>query len=90
MQLNPQYTVSFIKGLPPLLCKRLLYYSDPMFRQARGLPMLWWLLLAAGIGLTAWALMIQSSETRREIENARRTKKPSCQDGDVDAPPRRV
>ena len=42
MQLNPQYTVSFIKGLPPLLCKRLLYYSDPkdMFRQARGLPML--------------------------------------------------
>lgn len=46
--------VCFLKNLPPLLCRRIAYYSDPYFRRWGGLPVAWWIALAATIGLAAW------------------------------------
>ena len=53
--------VCFLRNLPPLLCRRIAYYSDPYFSSAfgwwnpGGLPLAWWAALAATLG-AAWLL----------------------------------
>ncbi len=42
----------------PILAKRVLYYADAEFNPAMGRPvnLLWWLLVAAAVIVTVWAL----------------------------------
>jgi type IV secretion system protein VirD4 len=55
LQLDPGLVVIFLRGLRPLLCKRIIWYTDRYFYGSR-LPLVWWLLLTAAMGLIAWAL----------------------------------
>lgn len=54
MMCDPEMTITFIKGLPPLLCRRILYYSDPLFRRRKGSWFLW-LLLFSIVAFAIWA-----------------------------------
>jgi type IV secretion system protein VirD4 len=56
LNLDSQYTISFLRGIPPLLCKRILYYRDPMFRRSKAKRFVW-LVIAVAAALVAWALI---------------------------------
>jgi type IV secretion system protein VirD4 len=51
MQLHGDYLIAFIKGVPPILARRLKYYADPVFRGSGIPPPLWWVLLVAVLAL---------------------------------------
>jgi type IV secretion system protein VirD4 len=62
LQLDPAYLIAFVRGLRPILARRILYYSDPFFcgekEPARSIPR-WWGLMACAIGLILLGLMIK-------------------------------
>ena len=57
LTLNPDYLIAFVRGMNPLLAKRVKWYADPAFGTALSrLPAMWWLLLATCIGAIVLAL----------------------------------
>jgi type IV secretory pathway TraG/TraD family ATPase VirD4 len=58
IQLSGEYFIAFLKGhCPPILARRLKYYSDPLYRRLlRTSSTLWWLLFLTVIGLIVWGL----------------------------------
>jgi type IV secretion system protein VirD4 len=58
MQLSGEFLIAFVRGVPPILARRIKWYADPLFRRGvlRRTPLAWWLLLASALALTAWGL----------------------------------
>lgn len=50
LQLHPMYFIAFLKGCPPILGRRILYYADPLFRK-KSSPLFW-------IALVIFALFV--------------------------------
>jgi type IV secretion system protein VirD4 len=52
--------IAFLRGMSPILAQRVKWYQDPDFNPAAPkrtkTPSNWWVLLAAAVGLIAWAL----------------------------------
>ena len=57
LQLDRSLLIAFVEGVPPICCRRILYYADPLFTKgvARQAVVLW--LLAAAALLIAWAAL---------------------------------
>jgi type IV secretory pathway TraG/TraD family ATPase VirD4 len=59
LQLNQNYLIAFLRGMRPILARRIKWYRDPAFRRAA--MSLWtamgWLLAAAVCSYVVWALM---------------------------------
>ena len=59
LTLNRDLLIAFVRGMQPILARRVKYFSDPAFSpaaaRARRPMLLWWALLAASVGLIAWA-----------------------------------
>jgi type IV secretory pathway TraG/TraD family ATPase VirD4 len=64
LNLDPNYLICFVRGIPPILARRILYYCDPFFRTAKRRilnmsTLLWWGLMAGAIGLVVWGVIIK-------------------------------
>jgi type IV secretion system protein VirD4 len=59
MQLSGEYLIALVKGVRPILARRIKWYADPLFARGslRKTPLAWWLLLAAMIALLVWSLL---------------------------------
>jgi type IV secretion system protein VirD4 len=59
LRLSGDKLIAFVRGVPPILARRIKWYSDPAFsagaNSAKGV--LWWALAAAGVALVVWGLM---------------------------------
>ncbi len=58
LTLSDSYLMAFLRGVPPILARRIKWYKDPAFKSAaavRRRPVMVWGLLAAGVALVAWA-----------------------------------
>lgn len=56
------YLIALVDGLPPILARRVRYYSDPLnavgiLRPELYSRLLWWAVMAGAIALAAWAMM---------------------------------
>jgi type IV secretion system protein VirD4 len=61
LNLDPRLLICFVRGVPPILARRVLYYADPFFgsnRRSTMSSLLWWGLLAIAIGLIAGGIII--------------------------------
>jgi type IV secretion system protein VirD4 len=58
LQLDRSLLIAFVENVPPILCRRLLYWSDPAFRWGPmpAAAIARWLVLA-GLFLLAWAVL---------------------------------
>jgi type IV secretion system protein VirD4 len=58
LTLDDNLLITLMRGMPPVLARRIKYYSDPAF--SKGVQVRrkvgWWLLMAAAIGLIVWSL----------------------------------
>ena len=70
LHLNGEYLIALIRGTPPILAKRVKYYSDSLFGNSgllkSTLKALFWLLLVAVVGLAAcrdWRLIQRTAKT---------------------------
>jgi type IV secretion system protein VirD4 len=61
LRLDRRLLIAFVDGLP-ILARRILWYSDPLFRSGWRLPstgtVLWWLALAGAVGLIVWGVTL--------------------------------
>ena len=65
LQLNGDFFIAFIKGVPPLLGRRLKYFSDPLFNRSPARSrLLWWLVVAAATALLMWGAGLTHSPFR--------------------------
>ncbi len=60
LQLSGERFIAFIRGVPPLLGRRIKYYADPMFNRTlkRMKSFAWWLFFPSSIGLLVWRLTL--------------------------------
>jgi type IV secretion system protein VirD4 len=57
LTLSPELMVCFIRGLRPLLCRRIKWFRErALFGLANSTPLMWWVLIAACVALFAWSL----------------------------------
>ena len=42
LRLSGETVLVFVRNVPPLMLRRIKYYSDPLFRSLSGMPVLWW------------------------------------------------
>jgi type IV secretion system protein VirD4 len=58
LKLGDGYLIAFLRGMPPILARRIKWYQDREFKPAaiRAQAVVWWGLLAAGIALVVRAL----------------------------------
>lgn len=67
IQLPPEKQILFLRGCPPILCDRIIYYRDEAFRHAdeatgsttqcqEALDSLWWLVLLCLVGWFVWLI----------------------------------
>ena len=57
LNMSGDYLVAFLRGIRPILCRRCFWYREREFggRPPLGpVPVVFWLLLAGGVGLLAW------------------------------------
>ena len=59
LRLSGDKLIAFVRGVPPILARRIKWYKDPAFAAAAitGTAVLWWALAAAGVALILWGLM---------------------------------
>ena len=60
LTLSDNYLIAFLRGMPPILARRIKWYRDPAFRPAAAIrvrAVVWWGLLAAAVALVVWALI---------------------------------
>jgi type IV secretion system protein VirD4 len=60
LTLSDNYLIAFQRGMPPILARRIKWYQDPAFNPVAAIrigTVMWWGLMAAGIGLVVWALI---------------------------------
>jgi type IV secretion system protein VirD4 len=59
LRLSGDLLIAFVRGVPPILARRIKWYKDPAFatgaNSVKGV--LWWALAAAGVALVLWGLM---------------------------------
>jgi len=58
LTMNDNYLIAFLRGMPPILARRIKWYKDPAFRPGAAIrvgTMLLWGLLAAAAALMVWA-----------------------------------
>lgn len=60
LTMSDDYLIAFLRGMSPVLARRVKWYQDPDFNPAVArLPKVssrWWMLLAAAVGLIVWGL----------------------------------
>jgi len=61
LTLNGDFLVAFLRGLPPILARRVKWFEDPEFRSTRSTwrqiaALVWWLLLVMAAGLIAGSM----------------------------------
>lgn len=61
LTLNNDYLIAFLRGMSPILARRVKWYEDPAFNPAVPKPQkqfpFWWLLMVGAVGLIVWALI---------------------------------
>ncbi len=59
LRLSGDLLIAFVRGVPPILARRIKWYKDPAFAAAatQGKALVWWGLAAAGVALILWGLM---------------------------------
>jgi type IV secretory pathway TraG/TraD family ATPase VirD4 len=60
LTLRDDYLIAFLRGMHPILARRIKWYQDPDFKPATAIgvrAVVWSGLLAAGIALVVWALI---------------------------------
>ncbi len=59
LTLSREYLIALIAGMPPVLARRVKWFSDPLFSRVASAPApaLWWLLFAGVASLLGWALL---------------------------------
>jgi type IV secretion system protein VirD4 len=60
LTLSEEYLIAFLRGLNPILARRIKWYQDSAFMPAAAFGVrsaVWWGLLAAGVALVVWALI---------------------------------
>jgi type IV secretion system protein VirD4 len=59
LRLSGDLLIAFVRGMPPILARRIQWFKDPAFAPAAiyGKAALWWGLAAAGVALVLWGLM---------------------------------
>lgn len=55
LQTSGEFLFAFIRGIPPLYARRIVFFNDKLFRGKT--PLWWWLFLMAAIGLIVRGLM---------------------------------
>lgn len=54
LNLSGDYLLAFVKGVPPILARRILWYRDAVCGTATALPpLVWWVLLSCAVALLA-------------------------------------
>jgi type IV secretion system protein VirD4 len=57
LTLHSTLMICFIRGLKPLLCRRILWFRErALFGLAKPMPLGWWAMIAACVALLLWAL----------------------------------
>jgi type IV secretion system protein VirD4 len=64
LNLDPRLMIIFVRGVAPIMARRLLYYSDPLFvsRCLVGRIMsslFWWTLMLGAIAFTVWSIALK-------------------------------
>jgi type IV secretion system protein VirD4 len=57
LNMHGDYLVAFLRGIRPIICRRVKWYQDAAFAGGRPqgpVPVVFWLLLAGAVGLLAW------------------------------------
>jgi type IV secretion system protein VirD4 len=68
LTLSDDYLIAFLRGIPPILARRIKWYQEREFNPAAAIrfaPKARWWLLAIAVGLVVWALAANGMFVRR-------------------------
>jgi type IV secretion system protein VirD4 len=56
--MRPDLLIAFVRGLRPILARRIAWFADPAFtKRPAQMPLIWWLLVLLSLGVILWGVL---------------------------------